>query len=625
MRVFPATDPLAALILIGVLAFAGCSRDRYQKETTSGEIYVQMNAPITLWETDLPIVRPVVLKNMYHRIVRRGWNTYVFERVAWWRTEAKSKWVPEFTVKKSSAVPGDLDLVTVYAPEATEGVDYRKCPIKAYPLPRPVPSYFHRMEDSRVREYFRLTYTLRQIEISRNSSSDSKSEESPAPVRSALLPLAQGLVADAPEDPWRQIFYWDALVANGGTDTLRSEMEQWRPRFQEQMVLRDLLPRFDAALHSLELSDSGRNAQDLLEFLIVPSSELSLPDRFSALPRLLEYEECAQPWRPISGYKPLYFAIQVSAKVFRTGAAMFLLQGDRAKALETASAIHHMGQMMRGTLIEELLGCAVRAIGTGGLELCVLDGCETPEEVEAAWEKLEWLNERERPRTRSELLALQPAAFYFSEEERPKNPYLLASIDEVLNRQGVAAALFQLVRMAASGRHRFLSAGSFPRVEGEFDLLPSGVPPRDPFSDGNLRFAETSKGLLCWSVGPDRSNDDGAVHYDPTNGVRSAGDVILETPRERKYPFPREGVHASDREDLLRQFPNGLPADIYADTRGRPLGVTNTSPVLVYSYGPDTDESIARETGDDYPSEVMYDPTNGLTSNGDMFFAVPTP
>ena len=71
------------------------------------------------------------------------------------------------------------------------------------------------------------------------------------------------------------------------------------------------------------------------------------------------------------------------------------------------------------------------------------------------------------------------------------------------------------------------------------------------------------------------------------------------------------------------RHPNGLPVDPFADSRGRPLGVSNTTPVYIYSYGPDTDESQARQAGDRYIPEVLYDPTNGTISHGDLFIAIP--
>jgi len=114
-------------------------------------------------------------------------------------------------------------------------------------------------------------------------------------------------------------------------------------------------------------------------------------------------------------------------------------------------------------------------------------------------------------------------------------------------------------------------------------------PTTDPFSNKPLLYFNQDDRFVCYSIGPDKMDDAAQVAYDPTNGTTSVGDVFVEIPRERRFPFPREGVRAADAEDLIRQFPRGLPADPFADTRGRSLTVSDTDPVHVFSIGPDSD------------------------------------
>ncbi len=78
-----------------------------------------------------------------------------------------------------------------------------------------------------------------------------------------------------------------------------------------------------------------------------------------------------------------------------------------------------------------------------------------------------------------------------------------------------------------------------------------------------------------------------AIAYDPSNGSVSSGDMFIKVSRERRYPFPREGVSADSAEELLKQFPEGLPPDPFAVPRGKTLGISNTTPVYIYSEGPD--------------------------------------
>ena len=132
-------------------------------------------------------------------------------------------------------------------------------------------------------------------------------------------------------------------------------------------------------------------------------------------------------------------------------------------------------------------------------------------------------------------------------------------------------------------------------------------------------MSPSALGIVCYSLGPDRLDDQGAITYDPTNGTVSRGDLTLELPRTRRYPFPRTCATANTREELLAQFPSGLPPDPFADRRTKPLGVSNTTPVYVYSYGPDTDERVK---GLIHP-QLMYDPTNGTSSAGDLWMRIP--
>jgi hypothetical protein len=202
--------------------------------------------------------------------------------------------------------------------------------------------------------------------------------------------------------------------------------------------------------------------------------------------------------------------------------------------------------------------------------------------------------------------------------------------------------------------------------------LPAGIP-ADPFAAADpIRFREEGGDLLVWSVGPDKKDDRGAVTYDPTNGSTSAGDVLLRIPAQRRYPFPEGGVKAANAAELLRQFPNGMPQDLFSVDRNRPLSIldaTTTQPLTIFSWGPDYDQNTARLPAQDkgrsrgrpaaerqlifqrpasgtgappeasgfdpdltdtryagkpfrWDLEPRYDPTNGTASAGDLFVEI---
>jgi hypothetical protein len=56
--------------------------------------------------------------------------------------------------------------------------------------------------------------------------------------------------------------------------------------------------------------------------------------------------------------------------------------------------------------------------------------------------------------------------------------------------------------------------------------------PADRFSpDGKIYKYESSKdGWKLWSIGPDGKDDKGKLEYDPSNGLRSTGDIIKTGP-----------------------------------------------------------------------------------------------
>ena len=370
----------------------------------------------------------------------------------------------------------------------------------------------------------------------------------------------------------------------------------------------------EQAVYAKQLTDAGRNACDFATEVLGPDRDLS--GRLKKFPDILHYEEYAAPLDSlIAGTSPGYLNFMISLKVFQVEAIFRMLQAKRDEALKILVASYHFGQLMsqtKGLSIGQVIGSSFRSIACKGLQVYALNCCERPDEFNHLWEILEGFNRREQA------IDLQKADIA---ELMPLGQDHL--IEDFYVRYRSADVHFQLLRMAAAAKHRFITQQAFPRSAEEFaPLLPAG-PPRDPFGSGPLGFFSSSDTYTCYSIGPDEMDDRAAVSYDPTNGTVSRGDIIVEVPRQRQYPFPRERVRAASAEELRRQFPNGLPRDPFADTRGRPLGISNTTPVYVYSYGPDVDESEARQVGERYVPEVHYDPTNGLTSPGDLFIAIP--
>lgn len=548
-------------------------------------------------------------------------------------------WYPLVYLAPSRTVRGDLDLVAESWPDARREQNPR-VPFPVYlekhTFAYPMLSRLHRFADPRARDFFRLTEVLRKTT---DWNTGAAAPDRPTTASIIRLDLAERMAADAPDDPFVRVLYLDAVAADGDVAKLRTELDTWRPQFEKWPVLHASLRRFEWTLHAADLSAAGRNASDFLESLYGVHSTKTALARLQELPAIRNYEECAKAYQPFSPpYYPGYWDIQWGASWSEAGAVLLLLQGERERALDTAAADYRVGQLIEesktdvGDVLE--IGASLRERAIRQMELCVLNAYEQPDDVLAAWQKIDQLNSRERRETLDDICSRLVLGLCPDETERKAYYEVHWGSHSVLT-EGLkrADAQFQLLRMATAARYHFLKTGRFPAAANEFDLLPLGVLPTDPFGNGPLRFAQKPDALVCYSVGPDGKDDGGAITYDPSNGTKSGGNIVLEVPRERKYPFPAGGVKARDKADFVRQFPNGLPTDVFArrtkDGKAS-LGVTDTSPVTVYSRGPDgtspADEgSNERNAGKPFLPFVTYDPTNGSNSGGDIWLAVPPP
>jgi hypothetical protein len=465
------------------------------------------------------------------------------------------------------------------------------------PLMQPLP-YLHYLNDPRVVKYFDL----------QTKQNDPK----------AALETAKSLLKDFPDDLYVREVYLSAAEAAGDLEEIRQRMKEWKSDFEKSgdMFLQWQGRRFAIA---------GRNAFELCEEVLAADKDLQT--RLRMIPKVLEMEGYLTPQMPGMYWRlrkiiPIFLERQVGAKVCRVITVFQMLEGKRQESLRLLAANYRLGQFMMGdtVLIGRLMGVAVKAIVAAGLEVYALNCCESEAEFKQLWEMLERLEEEEKP---DEVRATLPI-------ERPYDlrrvTWFQPNFDEAQIRVDITHSRFELVRMSTAAKYRLVFRGNFPKTAEQFGpLLPDG-PPKDPFGDGPLRFLATTDSITCYSIGPDKSDDRAAFAYDPTNGTISPGDIWIAVPRQRQYPFPREGVRAASVEDLMRQFPNGLPPDPFATTRGKGLGTTMTAAgdVYVFSYGPDVDEFKILPASDRVP-QCHYDPTNGTMSAGDLFIRLPKP
>lgn len=468
------------------------------------------------------------------------------------------------------------------------------------PLTRIVPSYLHRIKDPRIIQY-----------IENHRIADPKS----------MLALARNILKDFPNDAYIRAIYLDALSRNKEWEELAAKNALWRADFENSpnLFLKRVPRQADHFIEYHKLSSMGQNAYDYIE-QISPIQSSKRTSHEELLTLLEKASACkASIPRPLpmtmSYYNvPNFLEGQVASKVIRVEAIFAMIRGENPEALHLLKLTYRYGQIFCGktTLISNLIGTAIKAIACAGMEIYILNACQTPQEAKEFFDTLSSLKKID------ETLHWEDFIFYENPVLELLPPNVLPNLGDAKVRMNSAEAKFCLLLAAAAARYLFLSSGKFPITAADFaPFLPDGLP-QDPFSAQPLRFTPNREPFMIYSIGPDEMDDKATVVYDPTNGTISAGDIFIEMPRKRKYPFPTKGQLAATKDDILKQFPKDLPPDPFHDTRNAPLSITDETPARIFSFGPNHDSNRVKDGKGLLPLEPPYDPTNGTVSIGDL-------
>lgn len=288
-----------------------------------------------------------------------------------------------------------------------------------------------------------------------------------------------------------------------------------------------------------------------------------------------------------------FLGAQTIAKVKRVTADFHLLAGEPDAAIrEMREVVLQADALMRSdpTQVGHLIGVALLSVGVAGLESAYLNGFEDADELAARMPLLEELSQTLINRHNEPALWVQAI-----ELADPSRLSSLATREETALRQRVTIARLALLRAAVVARHAWLETGAFPADGGALTaLLPPGSTV-DPFAaDGAGLLVDAGDGTH-WKIrsrGPDGVDDGGITLFDPTNGTLSGGDLVLAVPAARTFPFPLPGeAPPADVEALLARYPNGLPPDPFADSRGASYMISRDTPPVIWSVGPDVDEA----------------------------------
>ena len=454
------------------------------------------------------------------------------------------------------------------------------------PTGKPMYSLIHRVDDPRVVEYFhlRLNGVLNQD----------------------TLDLARKLAAFHLGDPYLELHRIEMEALVGNPEEAEKLWKDWQKTHKAfpDFLLQRMARRVFRTVYMEKIKKKSPDVMDPDK--VLKAGQYDLLTRLNWLKNFLASDQLFFLSYPLvpplksSSYSPPaipnFLGFQVDAKVARTMATLYLFQGRREESLEIFAASYRLAQSMNahGTIIQRLIGMAIRAISCAGLQIYALNACETEEDFQKLWAMLERLHNTPAQEDGTNIFEDEMSPFVSL--LKPVSGTAVPNYLEAQTRHKITDMKFQLLRMSTAAKYRFITTGDFPSSEKEFaPFLPDGPPPDVFAKNAPLRFTRSSPNeFTVYSIGPDDIDDMASISYDPTNGTITPGDIFITIPSKREFPFPKQGVHAATAYDLLQQFPNGLPADVFADTKGLPLSIiesTNTQPVVIFSFGPDTDEN----------------------------------
>ena len=542
---------------------------------------------------------------------------------------------------------------------------WRNAELYHFNLSRPDPpvcSFLHRVDDPRMAEYFRLRL--------------SQSVSAPA------LQLIRKIAKDHPDDPYLKLHLAEMEILTGSSDQALQIWEEWEKKHEKSAdrLLRVTSQRVFQTLSPALLKKENPDFLHPFEVLIDEKADMN--SRMKCLKNLLQTDQMFTtgttlidvqklPWESVlsESQTDLLWMFQ---KYVETRAIFHLFQGQRDESLTLLCSLYRLWQTLSafGTSMQRRNALWLRDAVSEDLLFYILNACDTPEELQNCRLMFDRLDKWDRKIS---------GEYHFDDEfsrlsffMKPGKGFLMQKMLLYLKTNRLLSDVkLDLLRLAVAARSHYLATGDFPSSEKVFlPFFPEGFP-KDPFLEGSsLSLSRTSSGeFLIYSVGPDKDDDRGAVSYDPMSGFEGKGDIVIRIPRLREFPFPREAVRAASAYEILEQFPNGLPEDVFSSSPKIPLKIIESNdnhPVVILSFGPKALTSdfyskimdhmirtpsplkpvstppppanvskgrsfqIILRPSEDFPPPPghwtpgpLYDPTNGIRSDGDLFIALP--
>jgi hypothetical protein len=455
--------------------------------------------------------------------------------------------------------------------------------------------------------------------------------------KSGMVAASRELTRLLPERATPKYWLIASLCQTGETKEARELLEHWRsdfladPSYRGKLYLRLLENDLLAAdpeqerlcaeyAESLGSSNSWQvNVSDYTSF----QSKRSLIDDLAW--RASQRDK--QPPRRFS-LSPDYgnFLARMNAtKSACVASFAFLVLGEREEARDLLLGSYVIAEGTAEYLnpVEFMIAASSKQLLLPAMEDCYLRADWPADMLAAEREDLEAFFERLPARTLDEILLMFPAELQTTPAfRRSYGPtHLRWQAQERLLRAGLKAKVY------------FLKQGEWPEETGTASDKEEFA---DPFAKGRplQRVQDPASGnLLLYSIGPDGADNKAARVYDPSNGIASAGDIILEIEREPRYHFPLEpGYQYAGMADFRARYPGDLPADTFVSSLapGSNLKLKvaeDNGQLILWGRGPASEERSDDQlasSGFGHGPAVSYDPTNGINSEGLLFAVIPT-
>jgi hypothetical protein len=520
----------------------------------------------------------------------------------------------------------------------------------------PLTSFLRRVDDPQLEEYYRLRIN------------GDRSEKA--------LYLARKLAANHPDDPFLSLHLVEMEALCGDIGKAVGVWENWERSYGKLSppLLLHMAKRVSQTIAMARWKSD--HPEEISPLQLGDSSNMNLQELFDCCKNAISSEQLfTSDTTIVSPTRIMFCDIHIPEDLSfnpylmtRTMARLYYFQGRQRESLELFASFYRLAQSFSafGGLYQRRNNMFYRDGMSKDILFHVLNACSTKEDFIFCRDVLDRLHRFNMDEEVKSIFddELSPLVSFMKPGIR-MDPRSCRQFSEP--RQKLTRMNLQVVRAACAARYYFTTTGNFPNSPKDFaPFLEEGIP-RDLFTEKDpIRFFAAPDGeFVLYSVGPDGDDDKAYVIYNPFNIESDNGDIVIRIPREREFLFSRDGVRAANAFELLEQFQNGLPLDVFSRKQEIPLSIlesTDTQPLVIFSLGPDFyDKEYILYPGSDagevepvptpppkpgctinrnlqkvfrrsetvppppghWTLEPMYDPTNGAVSNGDLFIEIP--